>query len=86
MNDALAFLNKLKAKLLVSTTPQLDIFSWKYTRNIRHYCYINHSPVDIHSYKKFAFDYYDSILCTSEFQITNLIELEKKRKVRKRLS
>ena len=84
MNDALAFLNKLKAKLLVSTTPQLDIFSWKYTRNIRHYCYINHSPVDIHSYKKFAFDYYDSILCTSEFQITNLIELEKKRKSKKK--
>jgi len=84
MNDALVFLNKLKAKFLVSTTPQLDIFSWKYTKNIRHYCYINHSPVDIHSYKKFAFDYYDSILCTSEFQITNLIELEKKRESKKK--
>lgn len=76
MNTAIIFLNKLKASMLVTTTPQLGILQWKRSKNVFHYCYINHSPVDIHSYKKFAFDYYDSILCTSTFQIESLKHLE----------
>tara|TARA_Y100001958_G_scaffold15464_1_gene9475 strand:+ start:4510 stop:5697 length:1188 start_codon:yes stop_codon:yes gene_type:complete len=79
MNSAIHFLNNLKAKVLVCTTPQLDILQWKRSKNVKHYCYINHSPVDIHSYKKFAFDHFDSILCTSSFQIKNLNYLEKSR-------
>ena len=85
MNTAINFLNKIKASMLVTTTPQLDILQWKRSKNVFHYCYINHSPVDIHSYKKFAFDYYDSILCSSKFQVENLTYLEQIRNSRKKI-
>lgn len=85
MNQAIRILNKLKATMCVTTTPQLDIFEWKYSKNIKHYCYIFHSPIDIHSYKKFAFDYFDSILCTSDYQLKNLRQLEVNRNSKKKI-
>lgn len=85
MNQAVRVLNKLKATMCVTTTPQLDILEWKYSKNVKHYCYIYHSPIDIHSYKKFAFDYYDSILCTSNYQLKNIRQLEIIRNSKKKI-
>jgi len=85
MNQSFFILNKMKAKMFVSTTPQLDILGWKYSKNIKHYCYLFHSPVDIHAYKKFAYDYYDSVLCSSDYQIKNLRQLEKERESKEKL-
>ena len=85
MNQSFFILNKLKAKMFVTTTPQLDILGWKYSKNVKHYSYLNHSPIDIHAYKKFAYDYYDSVLCSSDFQIKNLRQLEKDRKSKEKI-
>lgn len=85
LNTSIFLLNKLKCKMCVTTTPQLNILEWKRSKDVKHYCYIFHSPIDIHAYKLFSFDYYDSILCTSHFQIKNLKLLEYKRKSKKKI-
>jgi len=79
IRQAIYVLNQLKAKMCVMTTPQLDVIALKRSKNTKHYCHIVHSPIDIHPYKKFAFDYFDSVLCSSESQIDNLKFLEEKR-------
>ena len=78
-------LNNLKAKLFVSSTPQLNIFEWKRSPFIEHYCYLSHAPMDVHANKKFSFDYYDSVLCGNSFQIKNLRYLEKLRGSKKKI-
>ena len=80
IRQAIFILNRLKAKMCVMTTPQIDVIALKRSKYIEHYCHIIHSPTDIHAYKKFAFDYFDSILCSSKSQIDNLKFLEVERK------
>lgn len=76
---AVVILNTLKADTVVMTTPQLGILHLKRSKNVRHYSHLLHAPCDIHTYKKFAFDYFDSVLCSGPFQIENIKQLEKKR-------
>ncbi len=85
MQQAVFFLNRIKAKMCVTTTPQLDVIAFKRSKEVKHYCYLNHSFVDIHAYKKFAFSYYDSILCGSKYHIKNLRQLEQYRKDKKKI-
>ena len=80
IRQAIFILNRLKAKMCVMTTPQIDVIALKRSKYIEHYCHIIHSPTDIHAYKKFAFDYFDSVLCSSKSQIDNLKFLEVERK------
>jgi hypothetical protein len=80
INQSFFFLNKLKAKMCVTTTPQLNILAWKRSKNVKHYCYLSHAPMDVHANKKFSFDYYDSVLCGNNYHITNLRQLERVRK------
>jgi len=82
INKAIPVLNSIKAKMCVMTTPQLNILNLKRSRHVQHYCNILHAPSDIHVYRKFAFDDFDSILCTSKYQIENLRQLEKDRNTR----
>lgn len=82
IRQAIFHLNRLKADVCVMTTPQLDVIALKRSGNTRHYCHIIHSPTDVHAYKKFAFDYFDSVLCSSDAQIRNLRFLERERKTR----
>ncbi|WP_170106670.1 CDP-glycerol glycerophosphotransferase family protein [Christiangramia gaetbulicola] len=84
-NQAFFVLNKLKAKMCITTTPQLDILNWKRSKNVDHYCYLSHAPMDIHANKKFSFDYYDSALCGNDFHIANLRQLERDRNSRKKI-
>jgi len=79
MNAAIVQLNRLKADVIVMTTPQLEVVQLKRSKDVRHYCHLIHAPIDIHTYKKFAFDHYDSVLCSSTFQMENLRQLEQDR-------
>lgn len=67
------------------TTPQLDIMHLKRSRHVEHYVHIVHSPTDALVYKKFAFDYFDSIMCSGEHQIESIRALEKKRGLPKKI-
>lgn len=71
----------IKGKLLITTTPSLNILALKKSPYMMHYIYVMHAPVDIHSYQKNSFDYFDSIICIGEFQKISLSILEEKRKL-----
>jgi CDP-Glycerol:Poly(glycerophosphate) glycerophosphotransferase len=77
---SIACLNKLKADTVVMTTPQLGVLMLKRSPHVRHYAHLLHAPTDIHTYEKFAFDDFDSVFCSSTFQIENIRQLETQRK------
>ncbi len=79
------YLNKLKAKFVGMTTPQLDVMMIKRSKNVKHYAHIVHAPIDIFTYRKFAFDYFDSIFCSGLHQIEGIRKLEEKRGTNKKL-
>ena len=79
LNSAIAFMNQLIAPLVVTTTPQIDIFTLKRSKKVQHYAHLLHSPTDIHTYHQFAFDYFDSVLCSGPYHIENIREIERRR-------
>jgi len=79
------YLNKLKAKLVAMTTPQLDVMMIRRSKNVQHYAHIVHAPIDIFTYRKFAFDYFDSVFCSGPHQIEGIRKLEEKRGTQKKL-
>ena len=80
-NKAYAKLNVLRAKVLLSTTPSLDVFQWKRSKEVDFYVHIPHASSDISIYKMFGIDYYDSILLSGEYQGEQIRELERLRKL-----
>jgi len=79
------FLNKLKAKFVGMTTPQLDVMMIRRSKNVKHYAHIVHAPIDVFTYRKFGFDYFDSVLCSGPHQIKGIKQLEEKRGTNKKL-
>ena len=79
------YLNKLKAKFVAMTTPQLDVMMIRRSKNVQHYAHIVHAPIDIFTYRKFAFDYFDSVFCSGPHQIEGIRKLEEKRGTQKKL-
>lgn len=69
----------LKGRLLITTTPSLNVLALKKSPNIQHYSCFMHAPVDIHYYQKNSFDFFDSIVCAGEYQVDTLKKLEEKR-------
>ncbi len=78
-NRAYAKLNMLRADLLLSTTPGLDVYQWKRSRDVSCYVHLPHAANDIVLYRMFGLDYYDAVLLCGEYQIRQLRELEKLR-------
>lgn len=76
-NKAYARLNTLRADVVLSTTPSLDVFYWKRSKHVKWYVHIPHAADDLTKYRMFGIDYYDAILTSGEFQIDQLRELEK---------
>jgi len=79
------FLNKLEAKFVGMTTPQLDVMMIKRSKNVVHYAHIVHAPIDVFTYRKFAFDYFDSVFCSGSHQIKGIKQLELQRNTQKKL-
>ncbi len=71
-----AVLNHLTANLVVMTTPQLGIFKLKRSKNVQHYAQLLHAPTDSLNYKRFAFDHYDSVMCSGPHQERSIRKLE----------
>lgn len=78
-NKAFAKLNMLNAGIVFSTTPSLDVYQWKRSRDVQHYTHIYHAPRDATSYRMFGIDYYDSILLSGQYQIDQIRKLEQLR-------
>lgn len=79
-----AKLNNLNAKVVLSTTPSLDVFQWKRSKNVNYYVHIAHMPSDISAYRMFGLDYYDAILLSGEYQGKQIRKLEELRNLPKK--
>lgn len=75
-NKAFARLNFLNASVVLSTTPGLDVYQWKRSKQVDYYVHIAHAANDITLYRMFGIDYYDAILLTGEYQKHQIRKLE----------
>ena len=80
-NRAFTKLNFLKANVVFSTTPGLDVYQWKRSKDVDFYVHIPHAPNDITLYRMFGIDYYDSILLSGEYQVKQIRQMEAKREL-----
>ena len=78
-NRAFARLNFLSAGIVLMTTPGLQVYQLKRSRNVRHYCHILHAATDATMYRLFGLDYFDSVLLTGGYQASGIRELEELR-------
>ena len=78
-NKAFAKLNMLKADILFSTTPGLDVYQWKRSRDVKYYVHIPHAASDITVYRMFGIDYYDAIILSGDYQVDQIRKLEELR-------
>ena len=79
-NRAFAKLNFLKATILLSTTPGLDVYQWKRSKHVKFYVHTWHSTmISATLYETFGLDYYDAILTSGIHQQDDIRALEKLR-------
>ncbi len=83
-NKLFSRLNFLNATVVLSTTPGLDVYQWKRSKNVKFYVHIPHAANDITLYRMFGIDYYDAVLLSGDYQVSQLRELEKLRNLKER--
>ena len=79
-NKAFAKLNMMHADICLSTTPGLNVYQWKRSKDVRYYVHVMHSAATVLLYRMFGIDYYDALLLTGDFQTQEVRELESVRK------
>ncbi len=75
-NKAISRMNLIKADMVISTTPSLDVFQWKRSKGASYYVHIPHMPNDITTYKMFGLDFYDAVLVSGKYQEEQIRRLE----------
>jgi hypothetical protein len=80
-NKAFARLNLLQARIVLMTTPGLDVYQLKRSKGVAHYAHILHMPSDATLYRLFGLDYFDSVLLTGDYQAQDIRTLEKMRDI-----
>ena len=80
-NKAFSKLNLLNASVVLSTTPSLDVFQWKRSKNVDCYIHIPHAASDITLYRMFGIDHYDAIILSGEYQEKQIRQLEELREI-----
>ncbi len=83
-NKAFAKLNMLKADLLLSTTPGLDVYQWKRSKDVAVYAHVLHAVSDATLYRMFGLDYYDAVLLSGGYQEKQIRSLEEIRGLKKK--
>ena len=78
-NKAFAKLNLLNADIVLSTTPGLDVYQWKRSKDVKFYAHVLHAANDTTVYRMFGLDYYDAVLLSGEYQEKQVRELERLR-------
>ena len=75
-NKAFAKLNFLNADIVLATTPGLDVYQWKRSREVKNYIHMFHAAGDVTLYRMFGIDYYDSLLISGDYQEKQIRDLE----------
>lgn len=83
-NSAFAKLNMLSAGFVLMTTPGLQVYQLKRSKNVKHYSHILHMPNDATTYRLFGLDYFDSVLLTGDYQKEDIRFLEEQRGINKK--
>jgi|LSQX01.1.fsa_nt_gb hypothetical protein len=78
-NQVYARLNLLKAKVLLATTPGLDVYQWKRSLGVKSYVHILHAASEVTLYRMFGLDYYDAVMLSGLFQVQDIRALEELR-------
>ncbi len=78
-NRAFAKLNMMKADICLATTPGLEVYQWKKSKNVGRYVHIFHTVDEGTGYKMFGIDDYDAVLLTGAFQERYIRMLEEMR-------
>src|SRR5574344_489362 len=78
-NTAFARLNMLSAGIVLMTTPGLQVYQLKRSRNVRHYSHVLHAASDATMYRLFGIGYFDSVLLTGDYQKADIQKLEAER-------
>jgi len=80
-NRAFARMNMLRADIVLSSTPGLDVYQWKRSRFVKWYVHVLHAANGVTSYRMFGTDYYDALLLSGEYQIRDVRKLEALRRL-----
>ena len=83
-NKAFSRLNLLNASVVFSTTPSLDVFQWKRSKNVDCYIHIMHAAKDITLYRMYGTDHYDALILSGEYQIDQVRQMEQMRGIKPR--
>ena len=83
-NMAFVRLNMLSAGFVLMTTPGLQVYQLKRSKNVKHYSHVLHMPNDATTYRLFGLDYFDSVLLTGDYQKTDIHFLEEQRGINKK--
>ncbi len=83
-NMAFVKLNMISAGIVLMTTPGLQVYQLKRSKNAGHYAHILHAPSDATMYRLFGIDYFDSVLLSGEYQKADLRYLEKQRGIKEK--
>jgi hypothetical protein len=76
-----AYLNHLEAELLVTTTPQLDVMTFRRSRRVRHYCHLPHALGESRYVRPYAYDFFDSVMCCGRILEQNIRRMEEIRQL-----
>ena len=76
-NKAFVKLNFLRADVVFSTTPGLDVYQWKRSKDVKYYVHMLHAPAEVTGYRMFGLDYYDAVLLSGDYQFEDERNLEK---------
>lgn len=74
-------LNRMHAGVCLSTTPGLDVYQWKRSKNTGWYVHLMHGAGDALAYKMFGLDAFDAVLAVGEHQCEEIREIERERKL-----
>ncbi len=83
-NSAFARLNMLSAGFVLMTTPGLQVYQLKRSKNVKHYSHVLHMPNDATTYRLFGLDFFDSVLLTGDYQKKDIRWLEEQRGINKK--
>ena len=77
INRASARLNMMNAGICLTTTPGIDVYQWKRSKNTDWYVHVIHGIGDATCYRMFGLEGFDAILLAGKHQMDELIKLAK---------
>ena len=75
-NQAFTRMNLLSADIVLTSTPGLDVYQWKRSRDVSLYVHVPHMVNDITTYRMFGTDFFDALLMAGPMQEGQIRALE----------